>query len=66
MNQGNPGVQFNEKTEGRKSRETVPLIEVWYFTCYQDTVSDSKISQIKYFMSTVPFLVPVSYTLTIC
>jgi hypothetical protein len=22
---GDPGVQFNEKTEGRKSRETVPL-----------------------------------------
>jgi hypothetical protein len=22
---GNPGVQFNEKTEGRKSRDTVPL-----------------------------------------
>jgi hypothetical protein len=22
---GDPGVQFNEKTEGRKSRETAPL-----------------------------------------
>jgi hypothetical protein len=25
MNQGTQLVQFNEKTEGRKSRETVPL-----------------------------------------
>jgi hypothetical protein len=23
---GDPGVQFNEKTEGRKSRDTVPLM----------------------------------------
>jgi hypothetical protein len=26
---GDPGVQFNEKTEGRKSRETVPLRPVF-------------------------------------
>jgi hypothetical protein len=25
---GDPGVQFNEKTEGRKSRDTVPLKEL--------------------------------------
>jgi hypothetical protein len=24
---GDPGVQLNEKTEGRKSRETVPLMK---------------------------------------
>jgi hypothetical protein len=28
MNQA-PGVPFNEKTEGRKSRDTVPLSLIW-------------------------------------
>jgi hypothetical protein len=27
---GDPGVQFKEKTKGRKSRETVPLKSVWF------------------------------------
>jgi hypothetical protein len=27
---GDPGLQFNEKTEGRKSRETVPLTSAGY------------------------------------
>jgi hypothetical protein len=30
---GDPGVQFNEKTEGKKSRETVPLMS-WSLCTY--------------------------------
>jgi hypothetical protein len=43
---GDPGVQFNEKTEARKSRETVPLSIILnlFFPCFFSlTVIDLKI-----------------------
>jgi hypothetical protein len=37
---GDPGVQFNEKPEGRKSRETLPLKTYAKFATYDHSVRE--------------------------